>query len=1668
MMKAEKGKKSWLWWLLGAVAVVAAAAVCVALLWKPADKPGEQPGENTPVTSKLYWNIDGLSYTENSETGLSTREPDENGVFTIRFLCDGETVELQTVDRQIVNYIDTMRLMGLVFDDSGMIVDALKAKDVATELAKEMFVKVCDGGRLEVNSSMAMNGMPMEFAVTDSLYIMDVRPDAPEVGAATALETMDKVTVYGDENGNATHVFFLERQPQAGVYIRVDKQWDSVNACTARVPDENGIYTFKMAYEGQQVEMKTKDKAVANDIDYGDDANQFKGLYLDEEGYITQVVSVNVAIRGLLKCNVYHVTKIEGNTVTTERLLFHEGKTATFTVDESTKIYNTDYLTDCLFDYVGQPVESLQLNDRVIVYTDVFNNAKYIFLTKRMVEGVKLYYNPTILYDGTKQETTRPKDSNGYYVFEMGCEGKTVKVKTKDKALASQIERKYLQTMGLEVENGIIKRIYDFSCVTGFLAVGNNRSVTEITGNIVRLVAGGDPDTAANYVLSADAQVYNVTGDYGTKFYQKDTLQQYDNVTAFRDLYGDVCYVLIHQRYQKGTKVYYNISRKYDGTNQVTTRVPNEEGYYVFDMLCDGNRVKVKTKSKEIATIIDRQYSPFAALKVSNGVVKAAYAAASAFPAGTKVANYNYIGKMEGDTFNTYYYTNTGEIKWQAATFKLAKDCKVYNVSENYTKAYGEKTKIQMHDQIQGFAANENQEVVAIYVLSRKLDGAIYWPVDRQFDSTKLVSTRTPDAEGWYYVDLLIKGQIKTFKTKESAVINRVDSYSTGFAMEVKGNVIQKAGSANSALNYGGTAVSNLDVSKVTSKKLTVERMRPGEADTGKKTELELAKNYKVYDVSSYAEPFGAPAELAFGDRIIAYRNKDGKVCEIYIVNKNTHKDGAVSHCPHCDQDVFWEPYLGVIHEGNMHYYMAGDFLTWQRSVGTDDNGATTYDVVLDLNGKTLSSYGRNFLVYDKLTIMDLAGGGKLEGFGVDGWATSILVLNGGELNITGGTITTTEDSKTATMGGLIYAQGGCTVNITGGVLEKGKTSGQGGAIYLSGSTLNMSGGEIRDCDAAMGTGLYLVGTSNVNISGGIIDGTIEGGASSKLTLSGAPKLTGLYLPDGVKVALGQLSEGTEITVAANGVFTEETENAETYKNYFKPAMGHTEIEVEGNALSTTKDMSISNDPLEFVEGTQNAWCSVCHKLVTWTPITGEETYVQMLNSHYYLANDIAVNAAGNGKEGFVYVSGGSNLGSICLHLNDHDLIVSGHRAIMGGPRPLNVLGNGTVSGYSVGIGASGSAVHVNAGKGVGVANLYGGTYTKDATDTESAILYVGYNGGTLNMYEGVLVDATGKTSTACAAGVFIQGGAGEYGGTANFNMYGGTIQNGTSTKYGGNLALTNQYGTAKIYGGTITGGKAPEGGNIYCNGGTLQFLGSEDSIPSVSGGAATNGEGGNIRIKDAKQLQLKYAHFLGGTSTNHGGNISVMRVPTTIEEGTLINGGTSKTYGGALRVYQAKVIMTGGEIKGGSAQSDYSHNVWLAGGSTVPAIFDMRGGTVYSTPGSTSPNTGVFAHSYAKVYLSGNATIDDGTNPAAGLRIYNTSTLYICDGWSGRANVRFQDIYSSGTVVPTEYCQVVTVDENLNATVGGSFTGTLHQLAGSRLAVEAQEDGSLIIKVIQ
>jgi hypothetical protein len=95
-MKQETGKKSpkWLWILIAIIALLAAVGVVLALVLNPGQSgnEGQEPVETTPE-SAVYWNLDRAQYTD-PETGLSTREKGEDGLYTVRFVSEGKIVEM--------------------------------------------------------------------------------------------------------------------------------------------------------------------------------------------------------------------------------------------------------------------------------------------------------------------------------------------------------------------------------------------------------------------------------------------------------------------------------------------------------------------------------------------------------------------------------------------------------------------------------------------------------------------------------------------------------------------------------------------------------------------------------------------------------------------------------------------------------------------------------------------------------------------------------------------------------------------------------------------------------------------------------------------------------------------------------------------------------------------------------------------------------------------------------------------------------------------------------------------------------------------------------------------------------------------------------------------------------------------------------------------------------------------------------------------------------------------------------------------------------------------------------------------------------------------------------------------------------------------------------------
>lgn len=110
--------------------------------------------------------------------------------------------------------------------------------------------------------------------------------------------------------------------------------------------------------------------------------------------------------------------------------------------------------------------------------------------------------------------------------------------------------------------------------------------------------------------------------------------------------------------------------------------------------------------------------------------------------------------------------------------------------------------------------------------------------------------------------------------------------------------------------------------------------------------------------------------------------------------------------------------------------------------------------------------------------------------------ANSVIYMDGGTLNVEGGTICMPNSASHSSDCHIINVEAG-TFNLRGGYIVGGqRTSNWGGGVHLStakgsGTTLNMTGGVIAANKAKAGSGIYAENGTTVNVSGGAISGNV-------------------------------------------------------------------------------------------------------------------------------------------------------------------------------------------------------------------------------------------------------------------------------------------------------------------------------------------------------------------------------------------------------------------------------------------------------------------------------------------------------------------------------------------------------------------------------------------------
>ena len=1262
-MRKESEKKNKLWlWIVIPVAILAILGGVFAAFVLPGllnDNSG------SAIEAKLYWNIDGYLWLD-KDTNTSTREPGEDGLYHLRYLADGEVKEYICADKRLVNFLDSMDAICLGFDRDGYIVDALPATTYFTAAAKELYLQKFDNGVMTLNSSIDMGAMELTFNIPEGFPIWDVSAGSAEPGKNITPDFLDVITVYNDLEGNLVAIYVTGHKAiDAEVGWRVERMYADGN--TSRIPDKNGVYTIDFAIDGKVVQRYCKNADLVRQIDARSNYYASFALEYDEEGFIIDYESPQMQLRGKKLCEGFNVDAVDGKTVTATRYLSgdRKGETIQFTYDETCDIYQC--CVGCCWDeHCGERITDLQPGDLVQVFSDVDGKPLLIYVALRGSDS-PMVWNIKQRYNTEKKETSRTPDENGYYVYDIYINGKQKQVRTKSKELATQVDY-YGNAMTMTLSGSIIKKVSGVQCsagrertAAGYFVISHNTSIVSVAP-ISRLSA------PTGYLMAPDCKIYIIAGDYTIKQGSKADLKVNDKVNLYTNERGEISYIWITQRHFEGYSVAYNLKRQYNATLGETKRVPDANGYYVFDVAYNGKQIQLKTKNKDIASFVDKQSPNLFGFKQKNGVITSVCLAISTLPHGMySNSNGRVETTEEGKLVTSLTGSSTLEKKISAHQYRLLDNVKIYNVSNAYDKFKGEKSKLKKGDKVVALT-DQSVGIHYVFILNKYVNSPIYWHGPAGRAKTKLVdgvrvTAREADENGYYVYELLVNGKLKTFKTKNPDAAVNMDAYDTGFALELEKDGV----TIKRYLSYEYTSSCNMcdsfDVTSIDGDIVTLTRNLVGSSNYLAERRIKVDSKTKVYNVSPYAKNWGAKDKIGIGDRVVVYYGVDCVADYIYITKENTRTKGIFGKCSHCNKKVFWEAYTENLSVDGVHYYLPADTVrAGTFGSATDDK---IFDQVLDLNGHNLTAAnGVPIEVNDKLTIIDSVGGGK---------------VTGGKASMYNSTY----------QGGNIYVREGGTLVLDGVTVDKGNAtpSGVGSNIAANNGTVVLNNCNIGTGVGYLGTSVYHTGTKGgVTINGGKITGSVY---ADKLTLKGAPKIANLIVAPGTRVNLGTLKSGAQITVKADGVFTTTSANIATYAAYFKPANSADKIVVENGALkyinnsgAVIPEVPNPNEPLQFKADGKTAMCMACGEEVEWTAIHNGENIGNMQKDkpfvddpsgthyHYYLAEDILAK-----DSYFLY---GYNAKRVCLHLNGKNAFLPGGFYCANQIR-LNVLGEGKV-----------------------------------------------------------------------------------------------------------------------------------------------------------------------------------------------------------------------------------------------------------------------------------------------------------------------------------------------------------------------------------------------------
>ena len=1385
-------------------------------------KPYRVPGD-------VYLNVNRMY---NSTLKASTREPDALGYFTYEFAVNGEVKTFRCRDQQLANDIDKTNapLMHLEFDEEGLISAKLSVNTVTGGKAVSSWYDVIDidGNTFTTKRLLtgSGHGNTNEHVMASNCVIVNNTDAGNYKGELTDLRVGDRVHCLTDSRDNVCYILIVSRPFDGKIALNKTRKWDSTNKVSTRAPADDGYYYITMAIDGKEQVVKTKDKAIVDKLD----SFFCYGVKLDENNEVIKVTSASKVYGGSVVASYYDVTAVDGNNITTKRILSgsSQGTVREVTLADDCQVY---LQTDALGTF-GEATQ-VQVGDRVHCFTSPDGKAQLIYVVNRPING-SIWWNMSRKYSSTKKETTRVPDADGWYWFDFAVDGKQVTLKTNQKSIANQIDSNATRQMCILHWKGQITKVVASASVRGCEGGPKGVSWVDITA------ANGNTYTARKYdtgkvytfTIANNAKIWNVDPDGILKYVgEPTTLQVGDRVHAHHNVDGLATVVFVVDYRVAALDTEPNscpcaqnvtwqpcdgIAPLEDGKSYYLTQdvVAPQEGF-----LLDGVKVNIRLDGHTIS-------SPGRVFWVKGGVTlnicdhdtrgKLVGSGVSGEPGGViRTTSGSYVNLFNIDVTSD---GDHAEVPNEGGLISVSCSVTAQNVkfSGGHTSGKGGNIFVSTIGTFRAFDSTLENGVAGTQGGNLCVMNRIY------LENTVLTGGAAADGDNYYHnttKECLMDG------VTLSAPGNGKNAYIKVGVLDLAGKVtIAKGSNYTVYINSGNMQ----DMGMTADSSLGVTRDGYGIAIANASQELmdcvtlENAVNQKLEYVNGDIritstippKPHSSHCLCVGGDLGMA----EHTCTEITEWKELTLDELTVSELS--------SDRLMIKESGN--YYLAYDM-----KLGATIDILNNQNITICLNGCTLESGSRGINVVGELNITDCDGTGKVvSNYAYNGGC--IKLSNSGLFNLYAGTLS---NKATAETGGAVVvvstdALGGSYVNGTpgtkqetvfnmyGGKLSGGKTSGSGGNINLfhENCYFNMYGGVIEN-----GTATNLGGNIRSNNEVQLLGGKITGGSASKgddvyyyggnLVLGGKLEIGQLTIPSGMTItihAAGLTTAAPIQVVAGEGVFATNVQS--DLSGCFKASGLDVVYDSEAKTLSL---VAPTHDPHCVCNGADLGLANhTCAAISDWKPLTeacltdaktssGSVTGLKFIEpGNYFLTGDFELTRP-------LYNQYNHEV-TICLNgytlscPNNNVATVSGVLNI------TDCTGTGVCQGNST---SNGGCIRLARG---GTLNIYAGTYRNSkAVATGGGVVVVSRD----------TWSATGGTTTNTAN-------------AATFNMYGGTLDGGKTTANGGNVTIFHTECTFNMYGGTITGGKADGNGGNLKSAGTMNLLGG-----TIKGGTAAKGD---------------------------------------------------------------------------------------------------------------------------------------------------------------------------------------------------------------------------------